>query len=290
MLKSLYSGVSGLQSHQVAMDVESNNIANVNTVGFKYSRANFSDLLSQNNAIATAPQGQLGGKNPVQVGLGVSSNSTTRIYSQGSIQNTDKNTDVATQGDGLFVISPDGGNTYNYTRAGDFKFDANGNLVDNNGYIAQGWLRNPDTGKVDSTSSIQNIQIPPGLTTPASPTLDISLKANLNSGPVVESFSPAYEVATDGTVEGAHDSGDIRVMFNGSGEAFSLQAGQGVVISFDGGNTTYNYLYDPNNPAQTAAGADKTFKTMADLREAMDNQADADAGANVDYSQCSRKI
>ena len=64
MLKSLYSGVAGLQSHQVAMDVESNNIANVNTVGFKYSRANFSDLLAQTKSIATAPQGDLGGKNP----------------------------------------------------------------------------------------------------------------------------------------------------------------------------------------------------------------------------------
>ncbi|MDO8454139.1 MAG: flagellar hook-basal body complex protein, partial [Sulfurimonas sp.] len=90
MLKSLYSGVSGLQSHQVAMDVESNNIANVNTTGFKYSRANFSDLLAQNQAIATAPQGSLGGKNAVQVGLGSSISSMTRIFSQGSIQNSDK--------------------------------------------------------------------------------------------------------------------------------------------------------------------------------------------------------
>jgi len=286
MLKSLFSGVSGLQSHQVAMDVESNNIANVNTVGFKYSRANFSDLLAQTKAIATAPQGQLGGKNPVQVGLGSTVNSMTRIFSQGSIQNSDKNTDVAIQGDGFFIISPDAGNTYKYTRAGDFKFDAQGNFVDNNGFIAQGWLRDPTTGKVDSTASIQNINIAPGLTTPANPTAEVVLKANLNSGPLVESYSPAYTVDATGAVEGGNNSGDVGILFNGSGEAFSLQDGQGVKISFDGGTTYYNYTYDETGTnVATAAGADKKFHTMADLRLAMDNQADADAlaagGGNV---------
>ena len=246
MLKSLFSGVSGLQSHQVAMDIESNNISNVNTVGFKYSRANFSDLLAQTKSIATAPQGQLGGKNPVQVGLGSTVSSTTRIFSQGSIQNSDKNTDVAIQGDGFFIISPDGGNTYKYTRAGDFKFDAGGNFVDNNGFVAQGWLRDAETGKVDSTAPITNINIAPGLTTPASATQEIALKANLNSGPLVESFSPAYAVASNaGTVEPAAidgivaiDSGDIGIMVNATGEALQLQEGQGVWMSYNTATTT----------------------------------------------------
>ena len=241
MLKSLFSGVSGLQSHQVAMDVESNNIANVNTVGFKYSRANFSDLLAQTKAIATAPQGQLGGKNPVQIGLGSTVSSQTRIFSQGSVQNSDKNTDVAIQGDGFFIISPDGGNTYKYTRAGDFKFDAGGNFVDNNGFIAQGWLRDPVTGKVDSTAPITSINIPPGLTTPAQASQEVVLKANLNSGPLVESFSPAYIVKSGASnvqpaaldANGvAVNSGNIGVMFNETGEAFSLQKDQGTWISF----------------------------------------------------------
>ena len=241
MLKSLYSGVSGLQSHQVAMDRESNNIANVNTTGFKYSRANFSNLLAQTKSIATAPQGELGGKNPVQVGLGSTVASATTIYSQGSIQNSDKNTDVAIQGDGFFIVSPDGGNTYKYTRAGDFKFDANGNFVDNNGFITQGWLRDPITKKVDSTAPITNINIPPGLTTPASPTAEVTLKANLNSGPLVESFSPAYTLsstalttepaATDSNAT-AVDSGNLGVMFNESGKAFSLQPNQGFWASY----------------------------------------------------------
>lgn len=239
MLKSLFSGVSGLQSHQIAMDVESNNIANVNTTGFKYSRANFSDLLAQTQAIATAPQGALGGKNAVQIGLGSTISSMTRIFSQGSVQNSDKNTDVAIQGDGFFIISPDGGNTYKYTRAGDFKFDAGGNFVDNNGFIAQGWLRDGVTGSVDSTAPITNINIAPGLTTPAQASQEVVLKANLNSGPLVESFSPAYEVNTGTTGSAALDangnaivSGDVGVMFNELGEAFSLQSGQGIWASF----------------------------------------------------------
>ncbi len=260
MLKSLYSGVSGLQSHQIAMDVESNNIANVNTIGFKYSRANFSDLLAQTSSIATAPQGALGGKNAVQIGLGSTVSSMTRIFSQGSIQNSDKNTDVAIQGDGFFIISPDGGNTYKFTRAGDFKFDAGGNFVDNNGFIAQGWLRDKTTGKVDSTAPITNISIAPGLTTPASPTQEVVLKANLNSGPLVKSFSSAYAVPsgtppsmsnppayTGDAIDAAGApiaSGNVGVMFNEGGEAFSLQPGQGVWASFLSAETTGSTVND----------------------------------------------
>lgn len=243
MLKSLFAGVSGLQSHQVAMDVESNNIANVNTTGYKYSRANFSDLLSQTKSIATAPQGDLGGKNGVQVGLGSSVNSMTRIFLQGSVQKTDKNTDVAIEGDGMFIISPDRGSTYKYTRAGDFKFDAGGNFVDNNGFIVQGWLRDSETGSVDSTAPITNIRIAPGLTTPASATEEVVMKANLNSGSTVESFSPAYEIPsgpppaipTPPALDAKGnpiESGDMSVMFNETGEAFSIQQDQGVWISF----------------------------------------------------------
>jgi len=232
MLKSLFSGVAGLQSHQVAMDVESNNIANVNTIGFKYSRANFSDLLAQTNQIATAPQGNLGGKNAVQIGLGATVASVTRIHTQGSIQNSDKNTDIAIQGDGFYVVSPDGGNTYKYTRSGDFKFDANGNFVENNGFIAQGWLRDDVTNLVDNTAPIQNIVIPPGLTTPANATENITLKANLNSGSQVTQFSPTHSldaVAGAGVGEIPEDMG---VLFDSTGRAFDLQPGQGMWVGF----------------------------------------------------------
>ncbi len=278
MLKSLFSGVSGLQSHQIAMDVESNNIANVNTIGYKYSRANFSDLLAQTNQIATAPQGALGGKNAMQVGLGTSVNSVTRIHSQGSIQNTDKNTDVAIQGDGFFIVSSDGGSTYKYSRSGDFKFDAVGNFVDNNGFIVQGWSRDQDTGKVDATAPIANIQIPPGLTTPANASTEIVLKANLNSSldqvtqyaPVMQQSSAGggatgtivdkYGRTDDGTPASLFnfsddEIGNMGAMFDATGKAFNIKGatggpaltalggGQGIIISLDGGLTYQAFRY-----------------------------------------------
>lgn len=242
MLRSLFAGVTGLQSHQIAMDVESNNIANVNTIGYKYSRANFSDLLAQTNQIATAPQGQIGGKNAVQIGLGTTVSSITRIHSQGSIQNTDKNTDVAIQGDGFFIVSADGGNTYKYSRSGDFKFDAAGNFVDNNGFIVQGWVRDESTGLVDATAPIANIQIPPGLTTPAQATSEVVIKANLSSGDKVDQFKPIYNLDTNSLttngVDGIANTADddrpefFNVLFDASGNALNLQNGQGMWTSY----------------------------------------------------------
>lgn len=267
MLRSLWAGVSGLQAHQMALDVEGNNIANVNTAGFKYSRVNFADMLSQTSKIATAPQGELGGKNPMQVGLGTQISSITKIFKQGSVQTTDKNTDLAIQGDGFFVVSPDGGKTYKYTRNGDFVFDANGNFTDSNGYIVQGWVRDNQTGVIDSTAPIQNITIPPGLTTPANDTSYITLKANLNSGDNIVNKTPIYTLdslnnAVDLNNNGVVDAGeahnendlgsdifnadkklyersvDFGVLFNASGQAFNIQDGQGMWVSYaDATNT-----------------------------------------------------
>lgn len=195
MMRSLWSGVSGLQSHQVAMDVESHNIANVNTVGFKYSRANFSDQFSQTARPATAPEGELGGKNPMQIGLGTQIVSTQQIFRQGSIETTDSNTDMAIQGNGFFIVSPDGGLTRYYTRNGQFTRDSLGNFVDNNGYIVQGWMRDEKTNTIDPTGPIKNIVIEPGLSIPANATTEINYKGNLNSGNEIGSqSSPIYSL------------------------------------------------------------------------------------------------
>lgn len=194
-MRSLWSGVSGLQSHQVAMDVESHNIANVNTVGFKYSRANFSDQFSQTARPATAPEGELGGKNAMQIGLGTQIVSTQQIFSQGSIETTDSNTDMAIQGNGFFIVSPDGGLTRYYTRNGQFTRDSLGNFVDNNGYIVQGWMRDEKTNTIDPTGPIKNIVIEPGLSIPANATTEINYKGNLNSGNEIGSqSSPIYSL------------------------------------------------------------------------------------------------
>ncbi len=289
MLKSLFSGVSGLQSHQIAMDVESNNIANVNTVGFKYSRANFSDLLAQTNQIATAPQGELGGKNAMQVGLGTSASSVTRIHSQGSIQNTDKNTDVAIQGDGYFVVSSDGGSTYKYTRSGDFKFDGSGNFVDNNGFIVQGWMRDEDTGAVDSTAPIGNVQVPSGLTTPANASTEITLKANLNSGSTVVQYNPTFALDSAGVAADVDSySEDMGFLFNASGEAFNLVAGQGMQMTLDPTADPVvweTFIYDPNGDDLDGAGGndsdtDRVFQTVNGLREELQNYLQTNANGD----------
>ena len=267
MMRSLWAGVSGLQAHQIAMDVEANNIANVNTAGFKYGRASFADMLSQTRNVATAPQGEMGGKNPMQIGLGTSIQNIDNIFSQGSIQTTDKNTDVAIQGDGFFIISPDGGNTYKYTRDGDFKFDGNGNFVNNGGYIIQGWMRDRDTMEIDTSAAIQNIQIRPGMTTPAQATSEIALKANLNSGDLIESkgavkplkFFTANSVEpgvpdvdgfylTDKTGEYIMNddiqdkANDVGVLFNTNGEALNVRNGEGIWMSYAPAELSTNIL------------------------------------------------
>ncbi len=274
MMRSLWSGVSGLKAHQIAMDVEGNNIANVNTTGFKYSRANFSDMLSQTSKIATAPQGQSGGKNPQQVGLGTQVNSITRMFAQGSVQTTGKNTDLAIQGNGFFVLSNDGGRTYKYTRNGDFVFDANGNFVNNQGLIAQGWVRDPKTGKIDNTAPIGDIMIPPGLTTPANPTSTLSLKANLNSGEHIKIKSPIRELDSTDGLKGGKDPeevDDFNVLFDTNGDSFNIKKGQGVEISFDGGATTRKFVYEPvsTNIDLTAASGEYKFRTTEDLRASL---------------------
>ncbi|HIC10555.1 MAG TPA: flagellar hook-basal body complex protein [Campylobacterales bacterium] len=262
MMRSLWAGVSGLQAHQVAMDVEGNNIANVNTVGFKYSRANFADMLSQTSKIASAPEGGLGGTNAVQVGLGSSVASVSKIFSQGSLEKTDKATDIALSGDGFFTVSADGGKSYKFTRAGDFKFDANGMMVDSNGYVVQGWLRDDKTGKIDTSSTIQGIKVDNSLTMPAQPTSSVRLKANLNSGDHNEKTSPIFAVDNNGnflTNKGNEKPEDFSALYNENGDAFNLVPGNSFSISVNG-----------STPEELVYGTD--FTTTEDLRTLLANR------------------
>ncbi len=129
MMRSLYSGVSGLRNHQTRMDVIGNNIANVNTTGFKRNRVSFQDMVYQNMRGASAPTATQGGTNPMQIGLGVNLASIDTIISQGSTQTTGKLNDLMIQGDGYFVLGDSGGTNLKYTRAGNFVFDSAGDLV-----------------------------------------------------------------------------------------------------------------------------------------------------------------
>ncbi|GAA0365099.1 flagellar hook-basal body complex protein [Bacillus horti] len=140
MLRSLYSGVSGMKNFQVKLDVIGNNIANVNTVGFKKSRVVFQDVLSQNMAGATAPEdGERGGINPRQVGLGSQIGAIDVIHTPGSPMTTGVPNDLMIEGDGFFLVSPPGNEEMQYlTRAGNFTRDALGYLVTSSGYYVQG--------------------------------------------------------------------------------------------------------------------------------------------------------
>lgn len=159
MMRSLFSGVSGLRNHQVRMDVIGNNIANVNTVGYKRSRVTFQDMLSQNVRGSSAPQLGRGGSNPQQIGLGVTIGSLDTIHTQGSSETTGKSTDMMVDGDGFLIVG-DGTNNY-YTRAGNFDFDSAGNLVNPNGMVVQGWKAD-SSGAIDTSQMIGGISIPKG--------------------------------------------------------------------------------------------------------------------------------
>lgn len=157
MLRSLFTGISGLRSHQLMLDVTSNNIANVNTMGFKASNTLFQDTLSQLVTGSGAPQAGNGGTNPSQVGLGVQVGAVTTNFGQGSAQITGKNTDMMINGDGFFVVMNKGEQMY--TRNGAFSFDADGRLVNNSGMVMQGWGVNEE-GAVDTRLVPDDVVLP----------------------------------------------------------------------------------------------------------------------------------
>lgn len=284
-MRSLWSGVSGLQAHQVAMDVEGNNISNVNTKGFKYSRADFGTMFSQTVKIATAPTDGRGGSNPLQIGLGVSVSSTTRIHSQGSVQTTNKNTDVAINGDGFFMVSDDGGLTRYLTRDGDFKLDAYGNFVNNAGFVVQGWNINWDTQSIDSSRTPQNIFIDPGMHIPAAKSTEVAIKANLNSGLNIGTSSrnlyaldsvhgwntktqraedendtgtTQFYTTSKNAVEVTEKGVDAGSLFNAKGQGLNLRDGQGIWVSYADAKFTTDKaagtnVFDPNSTAAQQA-------------------------------------
>ncbi|HEX7491881.1 MAG TPA: flagellar hook-basal body complex protein, partial [Candidatus Limnocylindrales bacterium] len=180
MLRSMFSAISGLRGHQMMMDVIGNNIANVNTVGFKAGRVNFQDILSQTLHGATAPSGGLGSINPAQIGLGMTVAGIDVLQTQGNLQSTGKTTDMAIQGDGFFVES-DGSNTV-YTRDGAFDIALDGSLANpGSGLKVQGWQAD-SSGKIDITQPITNLVIPIGQRTTALATSNVTLSGNLDAG------------------------------------------------------------------------------------------------------------
>jgi flagellar hook protein FlgE len=181
MLRSLYSGISGLRAHQTMLDVTGNNIANVNTAGFKASTTQFQDTLSQMTQGASAPQAQSGGSNPAQIGLGVRVAGVSTNFSQGSSQSTGRATDMMISGEGFFVTSKGGQQLF--TRAGSFNFDAASQLVSPDGGILQGWTAKSG-GAIDTAGAIGDITLNPNNMV-ATATSAVTLDGNLPSDAAV---------------------------------------------------------------------------------------------------------
>lgn len=177
MMRSMFSGVAGLRNHQTAMDVIGANISNVNTVGYKGGRSNFSDVISQTMQGAAAATGNRGGTNPIQIGLGMGLTAVDTIMTSGSYQPTGKQTDLAIQNQGFFIVS-DGLNQY-FTRAGNFDFDGTGNyVVPGTGLKVMGWIG--VDGVVDTSGQVAGITIPSGVTLPAVATTSMTFSNNLS--------------------------------------------------------------------------------------------------------------
>ena len=175
MLRSMYSGISGLRNHQTMMDVVGNNIANVNTAGYKGASTVFQDVLSQTLQGANAPRGAQAGSNPAQVGLGAQLGGISTNFAQGATQLTGRATDLAIQGDGFFAVRS-GAETL-YTRSGSFNFDANGTLVTPSGGTVLGWPA--VDGVVNPNGPLAPVRLPVGQTLAPTQTSAVRLGGNL---------------------------------------------------------------------------------------------------------------
>ncbi|SDG02333.1 flagellar hook protein FlgE [Selenomonas sp. WCT3] len=242
MMRSLYSGVSGLKGHQTRMDVIGNNIANVNTTGFKSSRVTFADTLSQTLSGAGSPSANLGGTNPKQIGLGTGVSSIDMLFTDGAVQSTGKNTDLCLSGNGLFVVKK--GNETFYTRNGAFEFDANGNLVmPGSGMKVQGYIAN--NGDISNVAGDPDgdIQIQVGKGMDAAATTLISYTKNLQGDMTGYDISNMIIKYADGTQETINSYTPTKV----DKGTISLTTDTGEVIEVDdtaGFNFTTNQVLD----------------------------------------------
>jgi flagellar hook protein FlgE len=239
---SFYAGLSGLQANAGRLSVIGNNLANVNTVGFKASRVTFQDIFSQSGVGA----GVNGAGNPQQVGLGTQIAGIDQIFGQGSLQTTGLVTDVAIQGNGFFVLSDRAG-ARTLTRAGNFTFDKDGFLVTSNGQFVQGYTQRDANGQIVTSGSIGNIQVPVGLGAPPQPTSFISTQINLSADAAVDDPATAVdEAGVFSTTMSVYDS---------------LGARHNVTLSFRPVDTNADGIRDQWTYTATVPGDDVTGGT-----------------------------
>lgn len=252
MLRSLESAVSGLQNHQVRMDLIGNNLANSNTIGYKSQRLTFKESFSQMLEGSTKPPGGNGGKNPIQVGLGTAIGSIDTILNQGNIQATGIMTDLAIEGKSYFAVS-NGNGGYFYTRNGSFQMDSQGHMVmSSNGMVLQG--RVADTNGDFSSSKIGDVRIPFDEQSPAKATSAVSFSRNLNAdsmakGTVTQTQSYLQKADLTNSQAGSFDSTSLTALKNSKGESLNLKEGDKIKVTDPQGNERiFTVTTDSTNP------------------------------------------
>ena len=281
MLRSLFSGISGLRAHQTMLDVTGNNIANVNTAGFKASQTQFQDTLSQVLTNAGGAQPGVGGTNPAQVGLGVRVAGITTNFQQGSSQLTNRSTDMMINGDGFFTVSK-GGEQF-YTRAGSFNFDSLGQLVTGDGATVQGWAAAAD-GTVDINGPLTNLQLPIATLMGAEATTRTDFKGNLPSdatagAPAALGTTAVPPTTLNRTIDVYDAAGNGRTVAltftkvaSAEGSRWSLEARDG-----DGAPALFDVTFDGNGQLADVAAAGAPDNGTADTSFAL-------GGVTVDLS------
>jgi len=249
-MRSLYAGVSGLQNHQIRMDVIGNNISNVNTIGFKKGRVNFQDLLSQNLQGAARPTNELGGVNPKQVGLGMNIAAIDTIHQQGSLQTTGVVSDVAIQGNGYFVLQS--GDKYFYSRAGAFGVDEAGTLVNPaNGMRVQGWMAQEIDGQqfVNTAADVEDLIIPIGSKDAAAATTEVYLASNLDkrTPEILPGAGPADTQAGTWTID--------KDIYDAFGNVHTMRINFTKVVGVNN-QWQAQVVIDPDDPVGTATNID----------------------------------
>jgi len=281
MMRSLFSGVSGLQNHQTRMDVIGNNISNINTTGFKRNRVNFQDILYQQLQGAARPTEEIGGVNPKEVGLGMSIASIDTIHIQGALQSTGVGTDLAISGQGFFVL--DNAGKQLFTRAGAFSIDEAGTMVNPaNGMKVQGWMARELEGYtvVDVSRPVGDLYIPVGSKDPAKATTTVNFACNLDKRIPEIPENPTGKQMLDGTwatqievydsfgdqhilqveftrVPGANNSWNAAVIVDPANEnPTNTTIGFGAEAPAEGGPTTFTVNFSNNGTLLSAEDGD----------------------------------
>ncbi len=250
MMRSMFSAIAALNLHQLYMDVIADNLSNINTPGFKGSRVSFQDMFSQTLRGGSAPSGSLGGVNPAQIGLGARLGGLDILFTQGSLQATGKNSDLAIQGDGFFIYQGEGTNLY--SRDGSVDLSADGYLANpNTGLYILGWQAD-DQGVIDPTQPIGRIRIPAGISQ-ARATANATFQGNLDANTAVgDSFTTTTQIYD--SLGGQHTI-DITFTRDALTNTWTWTASStdpaitGITVTGSPIAFTAEGQYDPNNPA-----------------------------------------